>query len=982
MTDGNLWAIIPVKNLSAAKQRLAPVLGRDREEFARTLACRTIATVRDSRRFTGIIVVSPDSRIALDAKNLGAAVLGDGGESLNAAYKLGLDAAVLQGAECCVLIPADLALLSGGELNRLVGEYLELTARVGSNSVGVVRCKDGTGTNMVFFGRQHAFTPAFGPDSFAAHMRGAAQSAYELKSEEAAFDIDTAEDFHRLRERLHLLPVADPVARFLRSRLAAAPAAELTDTARTLRDRRQESLVTYSRKVFIPLTQLCRDVCHYCTFAKSPKELAAAYLSVDEVLAVASQGAKLGCKEALFTLGEKPELRYRAAREWLTLQGFSSTLEYVAHVAAAVRDRTGLLPHINAGCMTAAEMAALRPVSASMGLMLESAADRLCEKGGPHYGSPDKQPALRLATIEEAGRQKVPFTTGLLIGIGETRDERIDALLAIRDLHDRYGHIQEVIIQNFVPKLDTAMAKSAAPSLEELVWTIAVARILFGPSMSIQVPPNLSPGALPALLDAGINDWGGVSPLTPDYVNPEAPWPEVARLERETALRGKHLDERLTIYPAYARSPDEWLDPAMRRAVFEHSDAGGMGRENSWRAGRSMSLPSGSCAARRNGSGRSQIAQLVDEIWDRGADHLDVASWAGLFAARGDDFRHLCAAADAKRAAANGDELTYVVNRNINYTNICSYRCTFCAFSKGTRKHEGAEKPYLLDMDVLADRVREAGRRGATEVCLQGGIHPDFTGETYLEVLRTVKRVDPAMHVHAFSPLEVWHGASTLGVGLEEYLARLRDEGLGSLPGTAAEILHDPIRKVICPDKLTTDQWLEVVGTAHRVGLRTTATIMFGHLDSYTDWAIHLMRLRDLQKETEGFTEFVPLPFVAHEAPMYKRGQSRPGPTLREALLMHAVARLTLAPGFANIQASWVKMGRAGLREALRAGANDLGGTLMNESISRAAGAMHGQEMTVTEMHAMAASLDRRPTRRNTLYGRVATADDGDRVAL
>ena len=566
MTHDRLWAIIPVKHLSAAKQRLAPVLAGDREEFARTLACRTIETVRDSRRFAGIIVVSPDPRIALDAENLGAAVLDDGGGSLNAAYQLGQDSAMLRGADCCVLIPADLALLTCGELNRLVGEYQALNARVGQEAVGIVRCKDGTGTNMVFFGRQHAFVPTFGPDSFTAHMHGVAQPAHELKSEEAAFDIDTAQDFHVLRERLHLLPAADPVARFVRSRLAAAPVAELAGAARALRDRRPESLVTYSRKVFIPLTQLCRDVCHYCTFAKSPKELAAAYLSVDEVVEVALQGAKLGCKEALFTLGEKPELRYRAAREWLSLHGFSSTLDYVAHAAAAVRDRTGLLPHINAGCMTAAEMAMLRPVSASMGLMLESAADRLCEKGGPHYGSPDKQPALRLATIEEAGRQKVPFTTGLLIGIGETRDERIDALLAIRDLHDRFGHIQEIIIQNFVPKPDTAMAKSAAPSLEELVWTIAVARLLFGPAMSIQAPPNLSPGALPALIDAGINDWGGVSPLTPDYVNPEAPWPEIERLDRETALCGKHLAERLTIYPAYARRPPNgWMRPCAAR---------------------------------------------------------------------------------------------------------------------------------------------------------------------------------------------------------------------------------------------------------------------------------------------------------------------------------------------------------------------------------------------------------------------------------
>jgi FO synthase len=466
-----------------------------------------------------------------------------------------------------------------------------------------------------------------------------------------------------------------------------------------------------------------------------------------------------------------------------------------------------------------------------------------------------------------------------------------------------------------------------------------------------------------------------VSPLTPDYVNPEAPWPEIERLGRETAMAGKHLAERLTIYPSYAKAPAEWLDPAMRRAVLEQSDGAALGREDSWRAGRSSDIPSRSFAARRSVGGRSQLALLVDEIRERGTDHLDIPAWASLFEARGADFDHLCAAADDLRAAVTGDKLTYVVNRNINYTNICSYRCTFCAFSKGTRKHEGAEKPYLLDFDVLADRVREARQRGATEVCLQGGIHPDFTGRTYLDILRTVKRVDPAMHVHAFSPLEVWHGATTLDLELKDYLSQLRDHGLGSLPGTAAEILHDPVRQLICPDKLTTDQWLEVVGTAHAVGLRTTSTIMFGHLDRYTDWAMHLMRLRDLQRQTGGFTEFVPLPFVAHEAPMYKRGHARPGPTLREALLMHAVARLTLYPDFVNIQASWVKMGPAGLREALRVGANDLGGTLMNESISRAAGALHGQEMTVGEMHAMAASLGRQPTRRTTLYGHPNTPD-------
>jgi FO synthase len=414
----------------------------------------------------------------------------------------------------------------------------------------------------------------------------------------------------------------------------------------------------------------------------------------------------------------------------------------------------------------------------------------------------------------------------------------------------------------------------------------------------------------------------------------------------------------------------------MRRLVLELSDTAALGRENLWRAGRSSDVPRGYAGRKRPGIGRSMLASRVDEIVQLGADHLDIPTWASLFEARGADFEHVCEAADAMRAEANGDKLTYVVNRNINYTNICLYRCTFCAFSKGARKHEGAEKPYRLDLEVLAERVREARQRGATEVCLQGGIHPDFTGRTYLDILRTVKQVDPAMHVHAFSPLEVWHGASALDLSLTEYLSMLRDEGLGSLPGTAAEILNDPVRKLICPDKLTTDQWLEVVGTAHAVGLRTTSTIMFGHLERYVDWAVHLMRLRDLQKRTGGFTEFVPLPFVAHEAPMYKRGHARPGPTLREALLMHAVARLTLNPYFVNIQASWVKMGHAGLREALRVGANDIGGTLMNESISRAAGAMHGQEMTVREMHAMAAALGRRPVRRTTLYEQPSPTED------
>jgi FO synthase len=980
-----VWAIVPIKRLSLAKQRLAALLGKQREEFAYLLACRTLDVVRDTGLFDGIIAVSPDPRIAAAAGARGALVLDDRDASLNEACALGLAAAAERSARIAVLMPADLGLLSVPALTDVVQRYSAL--RECGAAVGLVRCKDGTGTNMVLLDPGQAFEPRFGPDSFARHARAA--TAHELAAPEVAFDIDAAEDLHRFAGMLEYSAARGPLEylvlelglqRRVNDRgaphLTRASAGDITAQAARLRDQGFGALITYSRKVFLPLTHLCRDSCHYCTFAKAPRHLQSPYMSVDEAVAVASQGAQLGCKEALFTLGERPELRYRAAREWLESQGFASTLHYVAHVAAAVRDRTGLLPHINAGCMSADEMAMLRPVSASMGLMLESTAERLAEKGGPHYGSPDKLPTVRLETLAEAGRQKVPFTTGLLIGIGETREERIDALRAIEDLHRRYGHIQEVIIQNFVPKPGTIMARAPAADREELLWSIAAARLVLGPDMSIQAPPNLSPAPLPELIGAGINDWGGVSPLTPDYVNPESPWPEIELLRSESERGGKTLAERLTIYPAYAKSPVEWLDAAMRRPVLEQSDGEGLAREDRWRTGRSTDLPAGFAAFHRH-TGLTPTAQLLDELLQNGAEHVDRRSLATLFNARGADFRRVCDAADALRAETNGAIATYVVNRNINYTNICGYRCTFCAFSKGTRRHEGAERGYLLDIAEVVRRSLEARERGATEVCLQGGIHPSFTGETYLDILRAVKSADSEMHVHAFSPLEVWHGATTLGMTLRDYLTLLRAEGLGSLPGTAAEILVDRVRAVLCPDKLSTEQWLEVIETAHEIGLPTTSTMMFGHVDSYGDWAAHLGKLRDLQKRTHGFTEFVPLPFVAHEAPLYKRGQARPGPTLRESILMHAVARLALHPHFDNIQASWVKMGRAGMREALCAGANDLGGTLMNESITRAAGATHGQEMTSSDMRSLAASLGRSLMQRTTLYRRAAAVEVG-----
>jgi FO synthase len=997
-----VWAVVPVKRLAQAKQRLSAALGEAREEFAYALACRTLDVLCGAELLAGIIVVTPDPRVAAAARCRGALVVNDADSSLNHACVLGLNAAARQAASVAVLLPSDLATLTAQALARLIEEYARLRAHQPS-AIALVRCKEGTGTNLVVLEPGASFQPSFGPDSFSRHVREAGPHAHELCEPTVSFDIDTLGDLEVLRARLEAHPDAGGMASLLRAAptwrattarattptattptattptatsggpgthdLTAASFAELAQHAGALRDSGFGTLVSYSPKVFLPLTQLCRDSCHYCTFAQPPRRLKSPYLSIEEAVSIATEGARLGCKEALFTLGERPELRYRVARDWLAAQGYESTLHYLSQAAAAVRDRTGLLPHINAGCMSAPEMAMLRPVCASMGLMLESAARRLCAKGGPHYGSPDKEPALRLATIAEAGRQRIPFTTGILIGIGETRDERIEALLAIRELHERYGHIQEIIVQNFVPKRGTRMADAPAADAAELLWSIAAARVLFGAAMSIQAPPNLSPAPLPLLVQAGINDWGGVSPLTPDFVNPEAPWPELEHLREQTEAAGKTLIQRLTIYPRFAKSPEAWIDGAMRRAVLEQSDGDALGREDPWRTGRSTDLPQSFATPYRRLRG-SHVDQLLREIADFGAEHLNADAIVELFGARGSDLREVCAAADRLRAQVNGDIATYVVNRNINYTNICGYHCSFCAFSKGTRKREGAERGYLLDSGEIVERMLEARARGATEVCLQGGIHPSFTGETYLEIVRALKTADPAMHVHAFSPLEVRHGAATLGMPLRDYLSILKAEGLGSLPGTAAEILVDEVRAVLCPDKLRTGEWLEVIETAHEVGLPTTSTMMFGHVDGYGDWALHLLRLRDLQRRTRGLTEFVPLPFVAHEAPIYRRGRARPGPTLREAILAHAVARLVLYPHIENIQASWVKMGRAGMREALRAGANDFGGTLMNESITRAAGATHGQEMTQSDMLSLAASLGRAPVQRTTLYGR------------
>ncbi len=744
---------------------------------------------------------------------------------------------------------------------------------------------------------------------------------------------------------------------------------KLMEVAARIRDQGFQNTVSYSRKVFIPLTHLCRDVCHYCTFAQVPRKIQAPFLSREQVLDIARQGAAAGCKEALFTLGDKPELRYKAAREALKELGHSSTISYLAEVAELVFDETGLLPHLNPGLMSLEELQSLRKVSISMGIMLESASLRLTEKGMPHHGSPDKIPEMRLLTMHNAGLAAVPFTSGLLIGIGETRLERLEALLALRSVQREHGNLQEVIIQNFRAKPETLMASAPEPDLNELLWTIAMARIIFGPTMNVQAPPNLSPGVLRQIVAAGINDWGGVSPVTPDFVNPEAPWPHLANLAEETASAGKVLVERLALYPDYVTNLKQWVDPNLQGAVLNLVDGQGFARDENWSAGAVMDPPAKDLHAvtaipRMNAS--PDLVQILERA-KAGVD-LGEQEIVRLLQARDSDFTHVCQAADELRRRVNGDTVTYVVNRNINYTNVCYFKCQFCAFSKGKLSENLRGRPYDLEPEEIMRRTREAWDRGASEVCLQGGIHPEYDGNTYIDICHTIKQVVPDIHIHAFSPLEVWQGAHTLGKNLEEYLAELKEAGLGTLPGTAAEILDDEVRAELCPDKINTSQWFQVMEAAHKVGFNTTATIMYGHIEKHEHVARHLLGLRDLQKRTGGFTEFVILPFIHMEAPIYLKGHARKGPTFRESILIHAVARLALHPHFVNIQASWTKLGHKGVAACLNAGVNDLGGTLMNETITRAAGASHGQETSPEEMEALIRSAGRTPAQRNTNY--------------
>ncbi|MCD6638432.1 MAG: bifunctional FO biosynthesis protein CofGH [Nocardioides sp.] len=821
--------------------------------------------------------------------------------------------------------------------------------------------------------------------------------------------------------------------------LLAAPGADLdrlTAAAAKVRDAGliaagRPGTVTYSPKVFIPVTRLCRDRCHYCTFVETPAQAAregrAPYLSPDEILDIARQGAELGCLEALFTLGDRPEDRWPEALEWLHEEGYDSTLAYVRAMAVRVLEETGLLPHLNPGVMSWEELNRLKPVSPSMGMMLETTSRRLFEtRGLAHFGSPDKDPEVRLRVLEDAGRLSIPFTTGLLVGIGETLAERAETIFALRRVSRAYGSVQEVIVQNFRAKPDTAMRHTGDLALDDYRAAIAVTRIVLGPKARIQAPPNLVDLAeCRALLEAGVDDWGGVSPLTPDHVNPERPWPSLERLRSITAECGFDLRARLTVHPEYVRQGEPWLDPRVSTHVAALATEDGLARPGVRPEGLPWQEPDGAENVLYGASvGRTDLFEAVDtegRTDDRRSDFADVyGDWdqvreashgvsrlptsdsalapqppsdavaalkaaerdpgnlsdehaLTLMTAEGDLLREVCRLADDLRKEAVGDDVTYVVNRNINFTNVCYVGCRFCAFAQRRTDADA----YSLSLDEVADRAQEAWELGATEVCMQGGIDPELPATAYFDLVTAVKQRVPEMHVHAFSPMEVVNGTARTGLSIEDFLIKVREAGLGSIPGTAAEILDDEVRWVLTKGKLPTRTWVEIITTAHRVGIPTTSTMMYGHVDHPRHWVGHLRVLSRIQDESlasggTGFTEFVPLPFVHTSAPIYLAGVARPGPTLRDNLAVHAMARIMLHGRISNIQTSWVKLGVEGTRAMLQAGANDVGGTLMEETISRMAGSEHGSAKTVEELVEIGAGIGRPVVERTTTYGRAA----------
>jgi FO synthase len=730
--------------------------------------------------------------------------------------------------------------------------------------------------------------------------------------------------------------------------------------------------VTFSRNFTISLSRSCQCYCKYCAFATHQAHIH----SPEEVEEMLDLAVRKRAKELLFLTGEKPEVNPVVA-EKLDRWGHRDFTDYVAWACRRALER-GILPHTNIGVVTGEELALLREVTASQGLMLESTSLRLMET--VHAGSPTKHPERRLEVIEEAGRQKIPFTTGILVGIGETAAERTDSLAAIAELHERFGHIQEVIIQNFVPHPDyygqepaeiateaaeqrwsaaspvsgladageggdlVALPKWACPiDREDLISLITQTTELM-PGVGVQVPPNLSDW-WPELIEAGATDLGGLS-ANGDHISPEHPFPSPTEARRELAERDIALSERLCVYPQYMNR--EWLDPAVLDVIVSRFWSF-IPRLGSGRMSREEFDP---------GLAREAIAK------GREGEGLDEDELAALFSeTRPEVIEEIRQAADALRFELAGDTATFVVNRNINFTNICTVGCAFCGFGQSRRSPDAFE----ISEEDFAGRVREAVAFGATEICMQGGIHPDITLDDYGRWLRLAREVAPGIHLHAYSPMEIDHMASTSGLPLDEVFAYLIECGLGSTPGTAAEVLDDGVRGRISPNKLPADRWVEVIEASHAAGLRSTATVMFGHIEEPRELARHMAVIRSLQARTGGITEFVPLSFIPYDT-LLGRTHGIEEISIGENLKHTAVFRLALGRSVTNLQASWVKMGLEGATEALRWGVNDLGGTLMEENISRMAGSRHGVRLEPDQLVAAAHEAGRHAAQRDTSY--------------
>lgn len=716
----------------------------------------------------------------------------------------------------------------------------------------------------------------------------------------------------------------------------------------------RSGVITYSRKVFIPLTTLCRDRCHYCIFVDTPGQLAKLrkplFMSPEQVLTVARQGAAMGCKEALLTLGDRPEDRWPEARAWLDEHGYASTLDYVAAMARLITAETGLLAHANPGVMTADELRMLRPTAPSMGMMLETTSRRLFEEPGQvHYGSPDKDPDLRLRVIADAGEARIPFTTGILVGIGETLRDRAESLIALRDAHERHGHVQEVIVQNFRAKPRTAMQTAPDASVLEYVAAVAVARLVMGPHMRVQVPPNLSDTAeFDLLVRAGADDWGGVSPLTADHVNPERPWPHLDDLADRTRDLGYELRERLTAQPEFVLRADEWIDPDLHDAVAAFAGPDGLARTE-----RAAPAPHAAAAGRSTDVRRIAEAAASDPL------ALDDAEWATLLGATGDDLDALAATADDVRRYTVGEAVTLVVNRNLT--------------SSGLRRRPATAAEF--DLDDVAAIATDAAALGATELCVQGILPPSEDAAGYLEIARAAKAVVPGLHLHAFRPQDVRDLADRSGLGLDGALAAMRAAGVDTVPGTGVKVLDERVRRLVAPDDLGIDEWIEAITAAHRAGFRSTSVLFYGHVEIAAERIAHLRRLRAIQDETRGFSEFVPIPLPGPAGGVALVDGRAP---IDEHRAMVAVSRLMLSGSIPHVQIPWTRVGRPAAAVLLQSGGDDLGGTLLDGRVKPEAGIEFGLELPVADAAALVAPLFRPFRLRTTDYahlraGRIET---------